>query len=251
MLPWPRWEFIERLEAVGRTAYHDRHPFHLRMLAGSLDRHQIRTWVANRFYYQKSIPIKDAALIANCPIREVRQVWIQRIIDQDGTTDHAGGIEQWLLLGEAVGLERAELEGNQRVVPGVRYAVDAFVRFVQTHDWIEGVASSLTERFAPPLLGDRLAALERHYRWIDPQALDVFRVRLVEAPRDAEYGLRLVLERCRSREMQERAVDALRFKCELLWTQLDALHHHLLGPDLTEVHEAPTADEAALPETAA
>jgi len=251
MLPWPRWEFTEKLETVGRDAYHDRHPFHLRMLSGSLDRQQMRTWVANRFYYQKSLPIKDAALLARCPIREVRQAWIHRIIDQDGTADRPGALDLWLKLGEAVGLERAELEEDQRVLPGVRFAVDAYVHFVQTHDWIEGVASSLTERFAPALLGDRLSALQRHYGWIDPDALDCFRLRLVQAPRDAEFGLRIVLDHCRTRETQERAVAALRFKCELLWAQLDVLNHHLFGaPAGMPSQPTVVADPTPLPETA-
>jgi len=165
-------------------------------------------------------------LLAHCPLREVRRRWVQRILDHDGWEDDPGGIEQWLRLGEAVGLSREDLEAERFLLPGVRFAVDAYVNFVTTRPWIEGVASSLNELFAPPLMTERLAAFEKHYTWIDPQALDYFRSR---AARDSEYGLSLVLAHCKSREEQERAVRALRFKCDLLCAQLDALYYHCVA----------------------
>jgi pyrroloquinoline-quinone synthase len=226
MGPWSPEEFTEQLRQIGRQHYHDRHPFHRLMNDGRLDREQIRLWVANRFYYQKHIPIKDALLLARCPLREVRRRWVQRILDHDGTDTDPGGIEKWLRLGEAVGLSRDDLENDRLLLPGVRFAVDAYVSFVATRPWIEGVASSLTELFAPALMTRRLAAFEEHYRWIDPAALAYFRSRPPLAARDSEHGLSLVLAHCRSREEQERAVAALRFKCDLLGAQLDALYYH-------------------------
>ena len=192
---------------------------------GRLDRDQIRLWVANRFYYQKCIPLKDAAILSNCPEVEIRREWIQRIVDHDGTTEGTGGIESWLRLGEALGVPRDELESEHGVLPGVRYAVDAYVNFARQRPWIEAVASSLTELFGPAAIRARLDALERHYAWIDPAGLEYFRRRLVQAPRDAQYALELVLERCRTRELQDTAVGALRFKTEVLWAQLDAIEH--------------------------
>jgi pyrroloquinoline-quinone synthase len=200
------------------------------MNEGLLDREQVRMWVANRFYYQRNIPIKDALLLARCPVREVRRRWVQRILDHDGTGDAPGGIERWLRLGEAVGFSRDDLESERLLLPGVRFAVDAYVNFVATRPWIEGVASSLTELFAPALMTQRLAAFEKHYTWIDPAALDYFRSRPPLAARDSSHGLELVLAYCRSREEQERAVSALRFKCDLLGAQLDALYYHCVGP---------------------
>lgn len=225
MQPWSPDEFTDQLRAVGQRQYHDRHPFHRLMNEGRLDREQIRLWVANRFYYQKNIPVKDALLLARCPVREVRRRWVQRILDHDGTDTDSGGIERWLRLGEAVGLSRDDLENDRHLLPGVRFAVDAYVQFVGTRSWIEGVASSLTELFAPPLMTERLTAFERHYTWIEPAALDYFRSRPSLARRDSEHGLSLVLNYCRSREEQERAVAALRFKCDLLSAQLDALYY--------------------------
>ena len=215
-------EFVGRLRAQG-ARYHNLHPFHVRMDAGELTREELQRWVANRFYYQKCIPLKDAAILANCPEIAVRREWIQRILDHDGTADGTGGIESWLRLGEALGVTRDELESEQRVLPGVRYAVDAYVNFARTRPWVLAVASSLTELFGPSAIRVRLEALERHYPWIDPAGLEYFRNRLVQAPRDADHALRLVVERCVTREAQERAVAALRFKTELLWAQLDAI----------------------------
>lgn len=215
-------EFITELRAQG-TRYHNLHPFHVRMDAGELSRDELRRWVANRFYYQKCIPLKDAAIMSNCPEVEVRRHWIERIIDHDGTVEEEGGIESWLRLGEALGVPRDELQSERGVLPGVRYAVDAYVNFARQRPWIEAVASSLTELFGPAAIRVRLEALERHYAWIDPAGLEYFRTRLVKAPRDAEYALELVVERCRTREQQDAAVAALRFKTEVLWAQLDAI----------------------------
>jgi pyrroloquinoline-quinone synthase len=215
-------EFVGRLRAQG-TRYHNLHLFHRRMDRGELTQDELRRWVSNRFYYQKCIPLKDAAILSNCPEVEVRREWIQRIIDHDGTTDGTGGIESWLRLGEALGVSREELVSERRVLPAVRYAVDAYVNFARQKPWIEAVASSLTELFGPAAIRVRLEALERHYRWIDPAGLEYFRARLVQAPRDAQYALELTVERCRTREQQDAAVAALRFKTEVLWAQLDAI----------------------------
>jgi pyrroloquinoline-quinone synthase len=215
-------EFIAELQAQG-ARYHHLHPFHRRMDGGELTREELRRWVANRFYYQKCIPLKDAAILSNCPEVAVRREWIQRIIDHDGTAEDDGGIESWLRLGEALGVSREELESERGVLPPVRYAVDAYVNFARQRPWIEAVASSLTELFGPAAIRVRLEALERHYAWIDPAGLEYFRTRLVKAPRDAEYALGLVVDRCRTREQQDAAVAALRFKTEVLWAQLDAI----------------------------
>jgi pyrroloquinoline-quinone synthase len=220
--PWSADELVERLRAQG-TRYHNLHPFHVRMDAGELTREELGRWVANRFYYQRCIPLKDAAILSNCPEIDVRREWISRIIDHDGTAPGTGGIESWLRLGEALGVPRDELESEARVLPAVRYAVDAYVNFARRRPWIEAVASSLTELFGPAAMRVRLEALERHYPWIDPAGLEYFRTRLVQAPRDAQYALDLTVEHCRTREQQDAAVAALRFKTEMLWAQLDAI----------------------------
>lgn len=214
--------FTAALRAQSRR-YHDQHPFHVKMNEGRLSRRQIRGWVANRFYYQENIPRKDAAILANCPDREVRRRWVLRILDHDGATGDEGGIGAWLRLAEAVGLAREEVLDERHLVPGVRFAVDAYVNFARTRPWVEAVASSLTELFAPDLMADRLAAFERHYPWIDRDGLGYFRSRLDQAPRDAEHALQVVTEHCRSADERARAVAALSFKCEVLWSILDAI----------------------------
>ncbi len=220
--------FISALRAQAQR-YHSHHPFHVMMNEGRLSRRQIQGWVANRFYYQKNIPIKDAAILANCPEIEVRRRWIRRILDQDGAAEGEGGIEAWLRLGEAVGLTREELWDERHVVPGVRFAVDAYVTFARTRPWVEAVAASLTELFAPDLMAERLAAFERFYTWIDPAGLAYFRARLTQAPRDAEHALEVVLTHCRTADEQARAVAALSFKCDVLWSMLDAIERAYPG----------------------
>jgi pyrroloquinoline-quinone synthase len=220
---WERDEFVEKLREVGGAAYHDKHPFHLAMNAGRLEPEAVRGWVANRYLYQRSIPIKDAAIVSNCPLREVRRLWIHRVIDHDGATGDEGGIEAWLRLGEACGIPREELLDERHALPGVRFACDAYVQFAHTQPWPIAVASSLTELFAPDLMAKRLAAFEQLYPWVQPWGFDYFRRRLTQARHDSGEGLELTLQHCDTAELQRAAVDALRFKCDVLWTMLDAI----------------------------
>jgi pyrroloquinoline-quinone synthase len=220
--PWSRAEFEQQLRAK-EFGYHTHHPFHLMMNEGKLAPDQIRGWVANRFYYQFNIPMKDGAVLSNCPDREVRRLWIQRILDQDGSSGEAGGLEAWIRLGEACGISRAELTSLRMVLPAVRFAVDAYVNFARTHPWQEAACSSLTELFAPQAHNDRLATWPQHYKWIKPEGLEYFRSRLSQARRDVEYALNITLDYFTTREMQERALQILQFKLDILWALLDAV----------------------------
>lgn len=220
--PWSREEFEQKLRAKERF-YHLHHPFHQLMNEGRLNQQQIQGWVANRFYYQANIPLKDAAIMANCPERSVRRHWIQRILDHDGYEEDAGGIESWLQLGEAVGLQREELQSQQYVLPGVRFAVDAYVNFARRAAWQEAACSSLTELFAPSIHQQRLNNWPCHYPWIKAEGYHYFRKRLSEARRDVQHGLEITLDNFQSRAAQERALSILQFKLDVLWAMLDAM----------------------------
>lgn len=220
--PWTRAEFESQLRAKEKL-YHIHHPFHVRMNSGKLDKDAVRGWVANRFYYQISIPIKDAAIMANCHDRDTRRMWVQRIIDHDGTAGDDGGIEAWLRLGDSVGLPREELLSEQHVLPGVRFAIDAYVNFARRATWQEAACSSLTELFAPTIHQKRLDSWPTVYPWIDSAGYQYFRNRLSEARRDVEHGLAVTLDYFRSREQQEHALVLLQFKLDILWTMLDAM----------------------------
>ena len=220
--PWSEQEFIEQLKAKG-AGYHIYHPFHVLMNEGKLNQYQIQGWVANRYYYQISIPIKDAAILSNCPDREVRRKWIQRILDHDGTHGDEGGIEAWIRLGEACGLTREEIVSQEHVLPGVRFAVDAYVTFARRAPWQEGACSSLTELFAPTIHRARLESWPKHYPWIKPEGFEYFKSRLTQAPRDVEHGLRITLDYFKTREQQERALEILQFKLDLLWSIVDTI----------------------------
>jgi pyrroloquinoline-quinone synthase len=221
---WPKEKFAARLREVGTRRYHDKHRFHLLMNEGKLTPDAIRAWVANRFYYQRHIPLKDAAIVSNCPVREVRRQWLHRIIDHDGTREGEGGIEAWLKLAEACGMSREEILDERHVLPPVRFAVDAYVNFARTKPWPVAIASSLTELFAPDLMATRLAAFEKHYAWVHPSGFDYFRRRVSQARIDSEEGLQLTLTYCNRHDLQEQAVAALAFKCDVLWSILDAIH---------------------------
>ena len=221
-VPWNETEFEHQLREQGQ-AYHIYHPFNVMLNNGGATREQIQGWVANRFYYQACIPLKDAAILSNCPDRAVRRSWVQRILDHDGYGDEPGGIESWLRLAEAVGLHRARVESLADVLPGVRFAVDAYVNFARRAPWQEAVCSSLTELFAPQIHKQRLANWPDHYPWIDRAGLQYFQSRVSIARRDVEFGLAFTLDHFRTREQQERAIEILRFKLAVLWQMNDAM----------------------------
>lgn len=227
---WSAEEFTQRLRAVGEEGYHDKHPFHVLMHEGKLTKRQLQAWIENRFYYQAIIPKKDSAIMAKVDDPAVRRAWIQRIIDHDGTREGEGGIHKWLVLAEAAGLRREDVESFRFVLPGVHFAVDAYLTFVQSHALLEAVASSLTELFAPTLMSRRLPAFEEHYPWVQKEGLQYFRSRLIQAPRDVEYGLDYVLTHCTTPEQQERAVAVLTLKCHILWSLLDAVYFAYVSP---------------------
>lgn len=228
--PWSKEAFEAKLRAMEKY-YHIRHPYHLLMNEGKLNRQQIQGWVANRFYYQIHIPVKDAAILANCPDREMRKIWIQRIIDHDGAGEEEGGIEAWIRLGLAVGLTREEITSLKHVLPGVRFAVDAYVNFARRADWHEAASSSLTELFAPSIHQQRLDNWPTHYPWVEEQGYRYFRKRLTEARRDVEHGLEITLNWYKTREQQEKMLDILQFKLDVLWAMADAMYlayiHHM------------------------
>jgi pyrroloquinoline-quinone synthase len=217
-------ELADAMRAFSRS-YYAVHPFHQLMREGALGKRQLQGWAANRLAYQRAIPRKDAAIIANCPDPAVRRLWLQRIVDHDGIEPGQGGIELWIQLGEALGVPREEMEDERHVLPGVRMAAESYVTFCRTRPWVDAVASSQTELFAPSHIQERLAAFPRHYPWVDAAALEYFRTRLVQAPRDSSQGLAIVTDHCTTVETQRRAFDALAFKIEMLWIMIDTIHH--------------------------
>ena len=225
--PWSAQEFEARLRGKS-SSYHIHHPFHVMMAEGQLTRAQLQGWVANRFYYQISIPLKDAAILANCDNREIRREWILRILDHDGCSlggiQDAGGIEAWVGLGEAVGLSRDDVTSLRYVVPAARFAVDAYINFARRQPWQEAVASSLTELFAPHIHQQRIDTWPTQYAWVDAEGLRYFKQRLTQARRDVAHGLHFTLAHfSQSRALQERALEILQFKLDVLWALADAI----------------------------
>jgi pyrroloquinoline-quinone synthase len=212
--------FIARLREEGRRRYHDRHPFHVRMHEGTLTRDELQRWVVNRFCYQSRIPIKDALILSKSNEPAFRRSWIRRIHDHD---DENGGIAMWLRLAEGVGLDPGVVRSEREVLPAVRFACDAYVQLVRERSLVEAVASSLTEFFSPDLMQERLAAWERHYPWVDSEALAYFRARVPRARNDAKEALDFVLTHATTPEMQELCLRAFITKCQILWSILDAV----------------------------
>ena len=222
-------ELRARLRQVGEERYHHRHPFHLMMHEGKLSRGQLQAWALNRYYYQSRIPIKDAIILSRSEDPEFRRTWSKRVLDHDGDETHEGGIERWVRLAEATGLDRERVISSQEVLPGVRYAVDAYLELVRNRTLLEAVASSLTELFSRDLITLRMDRLRQHYPWL-AGGLDYFEARLDQAPEDARFALQWVTEHAITRAEQELVIHGLTSKCDILWVQLDAIYFAYVQP---------------------
>lgn len=219
-----------RLRKIGEERYHDKHPFHDRLHSGQCSPDEVRAWVINRWAYQSAIPMKDAAFISRCTDPDMRRAWRSRIEDHDGGIDEGGGIRRWLKLAEAVGLDADYVASGRGVLPATRFAVDAYVRYVQTMPLLQAVASSLTELFAPKIHERRIEGLLEHYDFANTESLSYFKNRLDQAPRDVAYGLKWVLDHADTAEKEDMACEALIFKTEVLWAQLDAIWSAYVEP---------------------
>jgi pyrroloquinoline-quinone synthase len=199
------------------------------MHAGKLTRAQLQAWAVNRYYYQSRIPIKDAIILSRSTDTNFRRAWLKRVLDHDGVGDQPGGIEKWIHLAVATGAPRDTVISEGSVLPGVRYAVDAYLDLVSKRSLLEAVASSLTELFSRDLISLRIDALRQHYPWLE-SGLTYFTARLTQAPEDAAFALDYVSRNASTREQQELVVAALRSKCNILWAQLDAIHFAYVTP---------------------
>ena len=220
------------LRAIGAERYHILHPFHRLLHDGKLTRGQVQAWALNRYYYQNQIPVKDAHLLARLPTAELRREWRRRIEDHDGDGSKPGGIERWIKLAEGVGLDRALVKSTDAILPTTRFAVDAYVHFVRDRTLLEAVASSLTELFSPTIIAERVSGMLAHYDFITPDTLSYFTPRLTQAPQDSDFALAYVKAHADTAEKQQAVLSALRFKCDVLWSQLDGLYLAYVAPGL-------------------
>lgn len=225
-------EFEAGIRAVGAERYHDKHPFHKLLHGGKLSKGQVQAWALNRYCYQSAVPRKDAALMSRTLDRALRRQWIHRIMDHDGLDDEHGGIERWLVLTDALGLDRDYVISMEGALPATRFAVEAYVRFVVEQPLTVAVASSLTELFAPAIHRERIAGMLENYPFVNDEVMAYFKRRLTQAPRDADFALEYIKTNARTRAEQEACIEAVRFKCNVLWAQLDALHNAYVEPGL-------------------
>jgi coenzyme PQQ biosynthesis protein C len=223
-------ELEAALRAIGAERYHNRHPFHALLHGGKLNRGQVQAWALNRYYYQSIIPMKDAAILSRMTDREIRRSWRQRIIDHDGDDSYDGGIERWLRLTDILGFDRDYVTSGAGLLPGTRFAVEAYLHFVREKSLLEAIASSLTELFAPSIITERVAGMLASYDFVSRDALSYFDKRLFQAPRDANFAIEYVKREARLPHQQKAVLRALEFKCDVLWAQLDALYHAYVAP---------------------
>ena len=223
-------ELEAMLRRIGGERYHIHHPFHRLLHGGRLSRGQVQAWALNRYYYQSRIPMKDAALLSRCEDRELRREWLVRVLDHDGMGEQEGGIMRWLRLCEGLGLDPAYVRSEAGILPATKFAVEAYVRFVRERTLLEAIASSLTELFAPKIHEERIPGMLRGYDFVSEEMVAYFRRRLDQAPRDAGFALAYVRQHATDPEKRAAVAYALLFKCDVLWAQLDALHHaYVLG----------------------
>ncbi|MBK9258604.1 MAG: pyrroloquinoline-quinone synthase PqqC [Polyangiaceae bacterium] len=221
--------FEAKLREIGSERYHHKHPFHVLMRDGKLGRGQIMAWALNRYHYQSIVPRKDAAIISRMEDPALRRIWRQRLVDQDGA-DGSGGVDRWLVLTDGLGLDRGDVMAGRGILPATRFAADAYLHFVRERPLLAAIASSLTEMFAPSIIAERVAGMLAHYPFIQSETLAYFNARLTEAPHDADFALAWVKREARTAAEQKLVMEALSFKCDVLWAMLDALHHAYVAP---------------------
>jgi pyrroloquinoline-quinone synthase len=221
-----------RLREIGAERYHNCHPFHHLMRDGKLNRGQIQAWALNRYYYQARIPAKDAYLVARLPTPALRREWRRRILDHDGEDENSGGIARWLKLTDGLGLDRDYVISTAGLLAGTRFAVDAYVNFVRDRSLLEAVASCLTEMFSTQIIAERVSGMLQNYDFISRDTLAYFTPRLTQAPTDVAFALAYVKQHADTPEKQAQVLDTLRFKCDVLWAQLDALYFAYVKPRL-------------------
>jgi coenzyme PQQ biosynthesis protein C len=223
-------ELEARLRQIGATRYHHLHPFHERLHGGELSLNQVRAWALNRYYYQSMIPVKDASVLSRMHEPELRRIWRQRILDHDGEREGDGGIVRWLKLTDGLGLDRDYVVSTVGILPGTKFAVDAYVHFVRERSLLEAIASSLTELFSPTIIGQRVSGMLANYDFVSKETLAYFDNRLTQAPRDADFALGYVKKHAVRPDQQQAVIQALEFKCSVLWSQLDALYYAYVEP---------------------
>lgn len=232
MTPLPPEAFEAALRAIGEERYHVHHPFHHLLHGGKLTKGQVQAWALNRYCYQAAIPAKDASLLARLPTPELRREWRRRLVDHDGDGVTPGGVERWLILTDGLGLDRDYVISEAGALPATRFAVQAYVRFVREASVLEAIASSLTEMFSPGIIRQRVSGMLAGYDFVSEATLAYFQPRLTQAPQDVAFALDYVTRHADTREKQEACLAALRFKCDLLWAQLDALYFAYVAPRL-------------------
>jgi pyrroloquinoline-quinone synthase len=220
----------EALRVIGEERYHHLHPFHHLLNSGGLDKGQVQAWALNRFYYQSMIPVKDATILSRMLQPDLRRAWRQRIVDHDGANEDEGGLRRWLALTDDLGLDRGYVESTSGVLPATRFAVEAYVHFVRERSLLEAIASSLTELFSPLAITARVHGMLKNYAFVTPKSLAYFDKRPVQATRDSDFALAYVLDNARRPDQQQAVLAALSFKCDVLWSQLDALYHAYVDP---------------------
>jgi coenzyme PQQ biosynthesis protein C len=223
-------ELEDELREIGAKRYHSLHPFHRLLHTGKCTRGQVQAWALNRYYYQAMIPLKDASLIARCDDSAVRREWRGRLYDHDGDSEGDGGIARWLKLTDGLGLDRDYVTSLRGLLPGTRFAVDAYVHFVREKTLLEAVASALTELFSPAIIGERVEGMLKGYSFVTAETLAYFAKRPPQAKKDAEFALDYVKRNARTPVEQRAVLAALEFKCDVLWSMLDALHHAYVEP---------------------
>ncbi len=226
-------ELEAALRDIGARRYHRLHPFHKLLHSGRCTKGQVQAWALNRYYYQAMIPIKDAGLIARCDDSAIRREWRSRLVDHDGERgEHGddGGIARWLRLTDGLDLDRDYVMSLRGLLPGTRFAVEAYVRFVKEKSLLEAIASSLTEMFSPQIINERVEGMLAGYLFVTRETLAYFDRRPPQAARDADFALNYCKTYARTPEQQQQVLTALEFKCSVLWAMCDALQHAYVTP---------------------
>lgn len=234
------WAERRRLLRAGKLRHP--HPWSVALGQGKASIEAVHGYLKNRHYFLANINRKDAQIIANCPFADARRMLLSKYIDEEGN-DLAGGplgphFDMWVKLANALGVSTQKMNSFEDVLPAFRFTVDALFDFTKTHSWIEGLAATYAgegatwRRYDPPEEQRRDVdylpegqAFKKFYG-VPDEALEFYHVHEDANTGHDEITEAILKKYCTTKELQQRAIAAARFRWEVQEARSDIVYQH-------------------------
>ena len=214
--------FVHSLLKEGDKRFPSQHPFMKLFYEGKLTKQQMQGWAVNRYYFHRSIPSKEAAIVANCP-DHVRKFWAEKLMEEDGTDGKPSHPDLWLRFCEDLGLQRNEVK-KAEILPAVRMAVDGYLNLARYRPWKVGVGASLTEFSVPKRMEKMIAAFQAHYPYVTEEGMSFFKEHMIADMEHGQLTIDLIKENCETPQDESEVKEGYFYKIDMHRVILDAVH---------------------------